>query len=357
MKKTRESNFELMRVVSIIFIILYHTIIHSNILTNSSGMMNNALEFIICLIIIHVNSFVLLTGYFQYNKKFKVQKFWSIFNTMYFYRIVIPIILLILGVIALTPQNIFDTIFPFNNYWFIITYLGLYTLSPFLNKIIEHTSKKEHKTIILLLLIFSSIIPYISYQHVLTNNGFSLISFMYLYLIGAYINKYEIVKWLFNKFSKIKIRVILIVGIIILASLNFSTFIFTNIFNNSNNVIINYINQVFTNGYTAYSNPIIVLQSICYFLLFATLKFKNKFINILGTLPFGIYLIHENAFIRTNLYKWLNIDIINFNSTIKLIIYIIAMTFIIFIICAIIEFIRQKISQILHKKINKFKKA
>ncbi len=342
MAKQRLSNFELMRIISIILIIFYHTIIHSNILIASHGTIHGIFEFLIDIVIIHVNSFVLLTGYFQYNHNFSSKKIWSTLKTTIFYKISIPIILFIIGIISLNTTDIVSIIYPFNNYWFIYAYLGVYAISPFLNKTIEQTTKKEHKHLIIILTIFSSIIPYLSHQHLLTNNGFSIISFINLYIIGAYIHKYQVITTILAKFSKWKIRSILLISIILIALINFGTWCFTYFFSNNNNNIIKIINEIFTQSHMSYSNPLVIIQSICYFLFFNSFNFKSKFINALGTLPIGIYLIHENEYIRNNIYTWLKININNFSSTITLILYLLLMTIIIFIICAIIEKLRQK---------------
>lgn len=62
--KMRNSNFELMRIVSMFFIVIYHIIIHGKILENSHGTTHFLLYIILAICIVHVNSFILVTGYF-----------------------------------------------------------------------------------------------------------------------------------------------------------------------------------------------------------------------------------------------------------------------------------------------------
>ena len=68
----RNSNFELLRIIAMLFIVLYHIIIHGQVLGNS---VNAGLSIIIYLVmymtLVHVNSFILLTGFFQSTGKFK----------------------------------------------------------------------------------------------------------------------------------------------------------------------------------------------------------------------------------------------------------------------------------------------
>ena len=100
MQKVRKSNFELMRIISMVMIIYYHIILHGNILLNSKNIYftftNEIIEF---LIIVHVNLFMLLTGYFQVDSKFKLSKVFSLLAQTIFYAIIIMIILSCLGLV------------------------------------------------------------------------------------------------------------------------------------------------------------------------------------------------------------------------------------------------------------------
>ena len=60
-KGVRQSNFELMRIVSMLFIIIWHIIVHGGII-NCTGTLKLVIDFIYLFTVVHVNSFVLLTG-------------------------------------------------------------------------------------------------------------------------------------------------------------------------------------------------------------------------------------------------------------------------------------------------------
>ena len=71
--KDRNSNFELMRIISMVFIILWHIILHGNMISNSTNeSIKFLLNFIQYILVIHVNSFVVLSGYFQSKSNFKL---------------------------------------------------------------------------------------------------------------------------------------------------------------------------------------------------------------------------------------------------------------------------------------------
>ena len=80
-----------------------------------------------------------------------------------------------------------------------------------------------------------------------------------------------------------------------------------------------------------------------YLLLFETFSFKNKIVNKIGTLVFGVYLVHENNFLYNSLYQHLPFGINGIIYSKKIIICIFLIPMLIFIISAIIEFLRQKL--------------
>ena len=63
--KVRDSNYELLRIVSMFLIVLYHTIFHGNVLKNTTGVLNFTFTCITILTFIHVNCFIIIMGYYQ----------------------------------------------------------------------------------------------------------------------------------------------------------------------------------------------------------------------------------------------------------------------------------------------------
>ena len=151
--KQRNSNFELMRIISMILIIIYHCIYHGEILEKTSGSLKIILTIIMSLTLVHVNSFILLSGYFQHNKKCKFSKVISLNNTVWFYTVIIAIIAAVFLDYKFNSVAIFKFIMPINYdlYWFIREYLILYLISPIINIVIQNINQKQYKKILLLL--------------------------------------------------------------------------------------------------------------------------------------------------------------------------------------------------------------
>lgn len=362
MKKLKHSNFELMRIISMFFIVLYHVIFHGKTLENSSGTILLILQFILCITLVHVNSFVLITGYFQYKKKFSLKSFLKTFFEMYFYKVALALFFISIGMNSFTSVEYFNLFNPFYiPHWYIACYLILYLLSPFLNILIKNMNQHTHRKLILILILCFSFAPFLSNQIVGTNNGLTVIQFIMMYFIGAYLAKYPITENIhFKNYSKNKTQMILLIGSIIFLIINFITLNFGTTLTNSTSSLLQYVGNLIVNSYDKYNFIFVILQSVCYFLWFSSLNIKSKVINYIASCTLGIYLIHEHQCIQPYIYTWFNIANSGPITSKDIIVKVFIVAIIIFIGCALIDTIRQIIFKFIrnrkiYKKIsNKF---
>lgn len=351
--KERNSSYELMRIVSMFLIVLYHIIVHGKVLENCQNEgLKIVFEFIEFITLVHVNSFILVTGYFQAESNFKQSKIWSLLSVNWFYRILIVILLLGFDIVSVNKVTFLREIFPINlnEYWFFKNYLLLYCLTPFINKGIEKMNKVNYQKMVIVMFIVFSIIPSLTGGLYFDNSGYTLYQFIFLYILGAYLKKYPLsTSYIFKIMSKNMYKIALIIIFFICIFSNYILYKYSITVSNVNTVFSE-ISSYISRASTLYNNPFVIIQSICFFEYFGIISFKNKFINKVASLVFGIYLIHDNNFSRDLIYKFLKID----NGPIyshKFIFYVLFIAILIYVICAVIEYIRQ----ILFKKIYNFK--
>lgn len=343
--KVRQSNFELMRILSMIFIIISHILVHGGVMENTTGVLHLFFTLVMSFILVHVNSFVLLAGYFNYNKDFSWKKFFKSFNQAWFYQVSIALIGFFTGITIFSKMDLINNLSPFfNAYWYVVCYLCLYLLSPFLNRLISNLNQKEHKRLIILLLFLFSFIPFITNQGTIVNSGLTLVNFIMLYFIGSYLKKYPISEnFHFKNYSKNKLQIILLLGFICFGLLHFAVYWLGLGALSFNNSLLTKIGSIFQTSFQTYSAPFVICMSVCYFLWFSTLNIKSRVINFIASLVFGVYLIHDNRVIREHLYYWLDINNDTLITSSFIIFKILVGVIIIFVSCIIIEFIRQKV--------------
>jgi hypothetical protein len=175
------------------------------------------------------------------------------------------------------------------------------------------------------------------------NGGYSAIWLLSLYIIGAYIGKFNLV------YEGIKRYIIILIYLFIFLFLcsiynKYIGYKNTYINGNYNTKIRNFI---VTKGL---NNFIRTIQAIIITLFFLQLKYNkylSKFVTFFGPLTFGVYLIHINTNVRINYLRTILIresDNLAFNEVIKKIIF---KSIIVFIECIIIEYIRHLLFTIL----------
>lgn len=303
----RQSNFELMRIVSMLFIIIWHIILHGGII-NCTGTLKLVIDFVFFFVVVHVNSFVLLTGYFQCEKKFSLKKFFVIFKTAWFYKAVIALILCFFGLYSFSKVDLLKELLPldFWNYWYVICYLVLYLISPWLNKLILVMPQKEYKKLLFIMFLLFSIIPYISNQVVLKNNGFTVVQFVFMYFIGGYLKKYPLNEnYHLKNWSVHKKQFFYIIMFFSFFFFNFLIFQFAGVLLSFPNSLLQEIGTYFLNAKSIYSNPFIVMQSVFYFLFFSTLNFRNRKINFISKVVLDVYFVHDNLYVKPIFYNFI----------------------------------------------------
>lgn len=331
--KTRQSNIELLRIIAMIFIILYHMYLHEETMFTGSTPKTIFATLLSGLGLIGVNIFILITGYFQIEQNFKAKKIASIWLQTVFYSTIIMVALRCCNIIKIDIKAITSTFLPvtYPEYWFVSSYILLYLFSPFINKFAKCLSKDEYKKFIIIITTLFSIGYTFMYKSSYRMGGLGLGNlawFTYLYLLAGYIKLYEI-KFLSNK----KLLIILIFIIFIL---------YDGIL-----IFLNYSELAPLFEYIKGCNSAFVLSiSILIFSLFKELNIKNsKIINYVASTTLAAYLIHENYLSRDGFWRIMsqninisNIDVINtiFESIIAVIL--------IFAVSAIMEPIRRIIT-------------
>ncbi|MBR4830313.1 MAG: acyltransferase family protein [Bacilli bacterium] len=341
--KKRLSNFELMRIISMFFIVLWHFLLFGKMEEGTLGLTHNVIILLKAITLVHVNSFVLLTGYFNYDKKFKLSKVIKTNNSMWFYSVVCLLILMFGFSITFSKFYTFRMMLPipkFDEYWFLVVYMLLYLISPLLNMIIRESDKTKHKMIIIGLLIITLLTYITGNEFYNINGGYSLFMFIVLYFIGSYLHKYPI------ETKRSKLIIFSVIGFILLAVLNALLYRAGLILQESSKESVRFYADAIVNGFTAYSNPFILLGSIIYFIFFSALKFSSKVVNFFGKYVLGTYLITQNTLLYTRIYKPLGFAIDSYNYKHILIAIGLSISFV--IICSLIEALRVFIFKVIY---------
>ncbi len=318
MKKDRNSNIELLRILCIITIIIHHSFVHSGISISIENTNTLILSIIQILGKTANNIFILTTGYYMINKKINKEKIIKLIGEILFYSYSILFVYLVfckekeIGIIIKSILPI-----TFNAEWFVTSYILLYITIPFINALINNLTKKEMSVLIIIFIVCFSILPTIN---LLSEYFSNYIWFILLYLVGAYTKLYENKE--FSKYSKCFIVVSSIAIIFVITSI--ACFNMRRL------------------GLLEINSFLVFILAYSIFMDFINKKeYSNSIINYVASSSLGIYLIHDNVIIRALMWKKLKMG--SLIKTKLFWFYEIEVVVGIFIICLLIDIIRREL--------------
>ena len=337
-QQSRQSNFELLRIVAILFIILHHIAVHGN-WGNGGVFFPDELTFnafflqtILPLGKIGVNLFVLISGYFLIEStKDTWPKIVRLWLEMLFYSIVISIAFIFIDNREFTAREIVSIFTPIlsNTWWFASTYILLFALSPFINRMIRGCDEVMHLKLIVGLVILWVIIPFLINIWLELSN---LCWFITLYIIAAYIRLYP------GRFRMISRNYLLVAFVFFTVLMIIAYWIDVSGFYSEFWSIYNPIDHN-----NMQNSPFALIISICIFLAFRGWDIGyHKIVNIIAGTIFGIYLIHDHPLVRGWIYSDV-FDCLGHTGSEYLVPYVFMMMTAIFISCMVIEFVRKTI--------------
>ena len=334
-KRKRQSNLELLRIISMFFIVLHHFAYHGSMTwacKYSKDLIQSERVYVLlcCLGKAAVVSFVLIGAYFLSKKRFKLLRIVNLGETTFIYSWLIYLVLLFSYPSIVKPISAMSVCLPIplpSNYWFVIAYLYMLLFMPFMNLLLDKLNRRQLLVILVCLFVLWNILQFVPSNkpdndqwNFFSNNNY----FLFLYLIAGYIRKYQpiIVDTLFKSF------IAFLVSIIIIAIVIFE---------------ISRSNYLFISSFMAtLNNPFSLMLGVFIFCLFRKINLGVvKTINFISQSMFGVYLIHDNPFVRDLLWhKIINNTYYNSNGATYLI-YGIIVSLSIFFICILIDSIKR----------------
>lgn len=322
-KKERNSSIELLRIILMFFIVLSHCYRYRTY-ASESGVVKYFIQFT-SVSNVMVDVFVLISGYYLCKKNFSLKKLVLLLLEVSFYSVVCYLVAIVCKTEKFSFVGFATSFFPttFRRYWFVWAYCALYLLSPFINKLLEVLTRRQFLLLMGVIFTVWCFLPLIS---TVNADGMDIFILIFFYLVGAYLRTYPD-----NFFFKGKNGLWAFLMGYGLFTLSIT--------------VLNFIGSkiAFLNHpmyFTTKHSVISILFAIGLFSLFVKVNFTNKFVNIVASATFGVYIIHNNGYMRSIIYeKFFTISSVP--SSLKLILYFIGISAIIFVACVIIDLARK----------------
>lgn len=323
-KKSRNSSIELLRIILMFFIVLSHSYRYFTY-ADKSGLTKYFIMFT-SVSNVMVNVFILISGYFLCKKNFSFKKLVLLLLEVSFYSIVSYFIAISCKTVDFSFKKLIIAIFAtsFRSYWFVWAYCALYCLSPFINKLIAVLNRKQHLSLILIIFAIWFFIPFIT---TVSPDGYDVFVMIFFYLIGAYLRIYP--DCFFNKGKNGLYALIVGYALFILSILCLT-------------VLGKHISLLSSHPmyFTSKHSFVSVIFAIGLFVVFSKMNFYSKIVNIIAQSIFGVYVIHNNGYLREIIFcKIFKVN--GLNGSLKNVLYVIGSSVIIFVACILIDLIRK----------------
>lgn len=184
----RSSNIELLRILSMLMIILFHFSVHGTWPEGGPLASDVAVETLSFGGKLGVNCFVLITGYFMVKSRLKLGSLLRIVFETWFYSFAILFLFLAVQPDLVTEAKLRKAVLPVisGEYWFITCYLALMVISPLLNRAWSQLGARGRSRTMAVGFAMLSLLPTVSTFNPI---GSDLIWFCYIYLLGGWVHE------------------------------------------------------------------------------------------------------------------------------------------------------------------------
>jgi len=286
--KERESNIELLRIISMVLVLVFHAS-YTSLETPTQTEIAASLSYSLLrslsesLSVVCVNAFILISGW--YGIKVRCIRFIELIFQVILISISIYVFFRVRGLTQKMgiSEWIELILIKHRGYWFVKAYIILYLFAPVLNTFADNVSRKKLKIFLVAFFIIQLIYGFYHYGSWYAG-GYSPLSFMGLYLLARYMRLYPCRFTQFNKYMDLTLYFVISL-LTAICSLALTWF-----FGKGSTVLF------------LYSSPMVILSSVFFFLFFTKLSLQNQFVNWVASSCFAVYLVHNSPYIFHTYY-------------------------------------------------------
>lgn len=331
--KQRQSNFELLRIISMFLIVLGHVTYQTKFIYPKQTILHNvSIQALWIGGKLGVWEFTIISAYFLSHSKFKVKSLKKVWGVTLFYSIGLYMILVVANVSPLTPKLLVRSMMPIitGQYWYVSAYIGMYVMVPYLNNMIGTMSKIEFRNFIIILIIMTEFLPLIKNHSYITGDTF--FSLIPIYFVGGYLRKYS------SDFEKQNKKYIIAFVLSIVAMV--ASILLLDVVNGIMGTNISW------DYFLTQNSPLQMIAAVSLFLIAKNTNISyNRAINSVSASTFSVYLIHCHPALRWPVY----LNIKQYEKTPWTALYEILIAVGIYVCATMIDYLRRLLLSLLKK--------
>lgn len=328
----RQYGPDALRILSILFVQLLHTQGLGGLLPAAERLsLNYSIAWLVDIIAYSaVDCFVLMAGYFGYTHKTRYAHLAGLWIQAAFYSVTLTLFFT-LHHGTFSPLGLVKSFLPLSNgyYWYFTAYFGMYLLSPMLNAAVRAMGKRETITVLAAVLLFFCTIPCVVGDLFGLSQGYSVLWFCVVYLVGAALRKYDAAERFSSK--KLALGAAILILVTWLSKLLMETVLLRGFgIDTGASVLIRYL------------SPTVLGTGICYMLIFVRLKPGERVSRVIQRITlcvFGAYLICDHPLVKkyavVDRFAWLASG-----SVLRMVAYTLGIAVLSLLLCLCVEWVR-----------------
>ena len=287
---TRNYGIDLLRNVSMFFVVILHVLGAGGVLSAAAGMPLKYEVLKACHIaaMCAVNCYGLISGYVGYRSKFRLSAILTLWLQVFLYSAGIGLLLRGMMPEIITWKKALELCKPviYKQYWYFTAYFALFFTMPALNAAIEHLPRRAFEVSFGFLLVLLTVgqQTFLVNNVFLTGSGYSYLWLAVLYCLGGYLAKY-------HKDKKNGLLWALGYGVCVFVCW-------------AAQYAMRCLGVENPTRLESYNSPVMVLQAVCLLQLFANWKLPGwlaKITAFSAPAAFGVYLIHTHPVVYSKL--------------------------------------------------------
>ncbi len=342
--ESRVWRLDALRILAMVMIVGLHYLLFGGVLVYTSGVNRWFVWLVESFLFIAVDIYVLISGYFLVmQRKFRLKPLAKIWGEVFFYAMLFYVWHVYTMGGGIRPKELLRSLFPvrYALYWFVTAYVGMFLLSPFLARLAQSLSRREYWRF---LMVMTAAFSFYSFFRPESDpfkmvGGYCVSWFIVLFFWGGYIRLWGIpvgkekAWWVYVAASIATFLLSIPVEWILLAE-GFE------------------VNTLGLQGFYQYNSPTVLLAALALFLFFLQMEKPHGFfgcaVSWMAPRAFGVYLIHENVYIRKELWHhWISTGTACESSVWYLAVHMAVTVIGVFLACILIDAVRAKLFKFL----------
>lgn len=298
-KAERNYGIDLLRIVAMGMVVMLHTLLRGGPLDMAVPLtLNGEITWIIeCLCCCAVTCYALISGFVGYHSRHRYSGIIHMWLQVFFYSFGIAFLYVLYTVwsgdfqgVGKAAVYLFKAAIPAlsKSYWYFSAYFCLFFVMPMLDAIIDNVPRKTLRiSFVMMCIVFGVGDLFFSNPSFGVNGGYSFLWLAILYLLGAYMKRY-------NPFEKTSVfKSFLLYFICALTAY-------------ATRLLSLAVEGLGEKTFITYESVFIMFSGVFLFNVFRQIRLKEKIckmIAFLAPLSFGVYLLHDNAEVTSILFR------------------------------------------------------